>query len=195
MFKMIFFIIIQSAAAFSFSTSRYENRVSFNPVMSKSYLKMSSSVATSPIELTKDGGVKKITLIPGQGRQVETGDILAIEYAASVKGGILFAKGEQEQCIVKDGSMIKGWDIGISSMKVGEKARISLSPQYAYGALGISPVIPGNAELEVELRVQAWLGNQLRPETLFQKDLDIDPFISSTPEAIQADFDNKQVTN
>lgn len=39
----------------------------------------------------------------------------------------------------------------------------------------------------------AWLGNQLRPESLFQKDLDIDPFIASTPEAIQADFERNQL--
>jgi hypothetical protein len=38
----------------------------------------------------------------------------------------------------------------------------------------------------------AWLGNQLRPESLFQKDLDIDPFVASTPEAIQAEFEKKQ---
>ena len=34
----------------------------------------------------------------------------------------------------------------------------------------------------VDIKIVAWLGNQLRPETLFQKDLDIDPFIASTPE-------------
>eukprot|EP01041_Mallomonas_annulata_P000522 gene522-998_t len=157
----------------------------------KSSIQMASTLI-APIELTKDGGIKKVILTASQGRKIETGDILAIEYAASVKGGMMFAKGDQEQCIVKDGSLIKGWDIGISSMRVGEKARITLGPQYGYGAQGINPVIPPNAELEIDIRIQAWLGNQLRPETLFQKDLDIDPFISSTPEAIQSDFESMQ---
>ena len=49
------------------------------------------------------------------------------------------------------------------------------------------------ADLEIELKVLAWLGNQLRPESLFQKDLDIDPFIASTPEAIQAEYEDMQV--
>jgi hypothetical protein len=33
----------------------------------------------------------------------------------------------------------------------------------------------------------------MNPETLFSKDLDIDPFVASTPEAIQLEFDNRQV--
>lgn len=45
------------------------------------------------------------------------------------------------------------------------------------------------------MKVLAWLGNQLRPESLFQKDLDIDPFIASTPEAIQAEYEDMQVLN
>lgn len=45
------------------------------------------------------------------------------------------------------------------------------------------------------MKVLAWLGNQLRPESLFQKDLDIDPFIASTPEAIQAEYEDMQVCN
>lgn len=52
------------------------------------------------------------------GRRIETGDILAIEYAAFVKGNKNpFAKGSREQFIVKDGSLIKGWDIAIESMR------------------------------------------------------------------------------
>jgi hypothetical protein len=49
------------------------------------------------------------------------------------------------------------------------------------------------ADLEIDMKVLAWLGNQLRPESLFQKDLDIDPFIASTPEAIQAEYEDMQV--
>lgn len=156
-------------------------------------LRASSVTASDDLkDLTKDGGVKKIVLGPGSGKKVETGDILAIEFTASLKDGMIFAKGDKEKCIVKDGSLIKGWDIGISSMKIGERAKFVISPAYAYGAAGISPVIPPNADIELEIRTQAWLGNQLRPETLFQKDLDIDPFVSSTPEAIQADYDAMQ---
>ena len=45
------------------------------------------------------------------------------------------------------GQVIKGWDIGIMSMKLGEKAELTISPEYAYGAMGSPPLIPGNATL------------------------------------------------
>jgi FKBP-type peptidyl-prolyl cis-trans isomerase (trigger factor) len=58
--------------------------------------------------------------------KIKKGDILAIEYTASVVGSSKpFAKSEQEKFVLKDGSMIKGWDIGVSSMKIGKIQSIS----------------------------------------------------------------------
>ena len=153
----------------------------------------SSLFAAQQLQLTADGGVVKDVLVPGTGKKVETGDILAVEYVARV-GSRVIAKGEKEKFVLKDGSLIKGWDIGVGSMQVGEKARILCQPSYAYGEKGVggADVVPGNAEVELEVKVMAWLGNQLRPETLFSKDLDIDPFLASTPEAIQAEFNDMQ---
>mmetsp|Transcript_34789 Transcript_34789/g.33107 ORF Transcript_34789/g.33107 Transcript_34789/m.33107 type:complete len:293 (+) Transcript_34789:146-1024(+) len=152
-----------------------------------------SSTREKVVELASDKGVIKEIISFGQGRKIETGDILAIEYSAYVKGSKSpFAKGNREQFIVKDGSLIKGWDIAIESMRIGEVAKVKINNSYAYGAKGVSPVIPAGADLEIEMKVLAWLGNQLRPESLFSKDLDIDPFIASTPEAIQADYEDMQ---
>ena len=153
----------------------------------------SSSFTSSPISLTGDGGVVKTLIGKGQGKDIEVGDILAIKYQAFVKGQSKpFAKSDKETCIVKDGSFIKGWDISISSMKIGEKATFTLSGKYAYGSKGVESVIPPDAEIVVDLNILAWLGNQLQPESLFQKDLDIDPFVASTPEQIQEEFDQMQ---
>lgn len=151
-------------------------------------------MSTSASSLTPDGGVVKEILAKGQGKKIEPGDILAVQYAASVKGASKpFAKGDQEKFVFKDGTLIKGWDIGVGSMQVGEKAKIVCTAPYAYGAKGVTPVIPPNADVEIDIRVLAWLGNQLRPESLFQKDLDVDPFIASTPESIQAEYEDMQV--
>lgn len=108
------------------------------------------STAVRTVELTSDKGVTKEILNPGQGRKIEAGDILAIEYAASVKGTKTpFAKGNKEQFIVKDGSLIKGWDIAIESMRIGEVSKVTILNSYAYGSKGVSPVIPpGDLPLE-----------------------------------------------
>ena len=155
---------------------------------------MYMSTKEKTFTLTKDSGVIKDIIVPGQGQKIEAGDILAIEYKASVKGSLTpFAKGEKEQFIVKDGSLIRGWDIAVESMRIGEKSVIQCTAPYAYGTKGVSPVIPPDSDLELEIKVLAWLGNQLRPESLFQKDLDIDPFVASTPEAIQQEYEDMQV--
>ena len=182
------FLIITSVANSFMKSSLKSNQLFRNNHVHKSSL-------IDKIEITKDGSIFKEIITRGNGKMVETGDILAVEYSASIAGSNTpFAKGEQEKFVFKDGTMIKGWDIGVGSMKIGEKSKIYLQSKYGYGEAGIAPVIPANSDLVLDVKILAWLGNQLSPESLFQKDLDIDPFIASTPEAIQAEFDTKQVS-
>ncbi|KAF7367707.1 Peptidylprolyl isomerase [Mycena sanguinolenta] len=51
------------------------------------------------------------------------------------------------------GKVIKGWDEGIPQLSKGSKARLTITPDYGYGARGFPPVIPPNSTLifEVEL--------------------------------------------
>lgn len=145
------------------------------------------------VSLTSDNGVTKEQIGSGKGKAIEPGDILAIEYKATVRGQDKpFAKAFQEKVIFQDGTMVKGWDIAVGSMTVGEKASFTLNSKYAYGEKGVGSIIPPGSDIDIDLKVLAWLGNQLRPESLFQKDLDVDPFIASTPETIRAEYEDMQ---
>lgn len=62
------------------------------------------------------------------------------------------------------GQVIKSWDIGVASMKKGEKANLTCKPDYAYGAGGSPPNIPGNSTLLFEVEVLGWKGMDCSPD-------------------------------
>ncbi|KAN0087529.1 hypothetical protein V8E55_006150 [Tylopilus felleus] len=51
------------------------------------------------------------------------------------------------------GKVIKGWDEGVPKLSLGEKAILTISPDYAYGDRGFPPVIPPNSHLTFEVEL------------------------------------------
>lgn len=47
----------------------------------------------------------------------------------------------------------KGWDEGVMQMSLGEKAILTISSDYGYGARGAGGVIPPNADLKFEVEL------------------------------------------
>ncbi|CAM9629936.1 unnamed protein product, partial [Ascophyllum nodosum] len=55
--------------------------------------------------------------------------------------------------VVGSGQVVKGVDLGVRTMLHGERARIFVSPSYAYGDKGCPPIIPPGATLVFEVNL------------------------------------------
>ena len=58
------------------------------------------------------------------------------------------------------GSVIKGWEIGVLTMKKGEVCIVTCQPDYAYGKAG-STKIPPNTPLQFEIELINWRGEDV----------------------------------
>ena len=45
--------------------------------------------------------------------------------------------------------VIKGWDLGVATMKIGEKSMFTIKSDYGYGSAGSPPKIPGKIKIRL----------------------------------------------
>eukprot|EP01128_Nolandella_sp_AFSM9_P000214 TRINITY_DN1038_c0_g1_i2.p1 TRINITY_DN1038_c0_g1~~TRINITY_DN1038_c0_g1_i2.p1 ORF type:complete len:121 (+),score=33.68 TRINITY_DN1038_c0_g1_i2:117-479(+) len=107
-------------------------------------------------EALANGYVKEL-ISEGSGASPGTGQTCSMHYVGTLTDGSKFDssrdRGKPFVFKLGVGAVIKGWDHGVATMKIGERAKLIISPDYGYGVRGFPPVIPPSSVLifDVEL--------------------------------------------
>jgi len=98
-------------------------------------------------------------------------------------------RGEQFSFNIGKGEVIKGWDIGVASMRIGEVSTFYIKAHYGYGTAGSPPKIPGEATLVFEIELFDFHGEDISKD----KDMGIVKRIKTAGEGYDQPNDGSQV--
>ncbi len=120
--------------------------------------KQSGSGGGGGSEVTTTTGLRYVDLVEGTGPSPQVGQKVSVHYTGTLASGVKFDSsrdpGKQPiEFVIGGGGMIKGFDEGVRSMKVGGRRKLIIPPNLGYGPAGRPPTIPPDALLvfDVEL--------------------------------------------
>jgi FKBP-type peptidyl-prolyl cis-trans isomerase len=104
-----------------------------------------------------ESGLRYKIIQEGNGVKAEKGQTVSVHYKGQLSDGTVFDSSYKRNAPIDFplgvGQVIPGWDEGIQLLKVGDKARLVIPSNLAYGSAGAGGVIPPDATLvfDVEL--------------------------------------------
>ena len=95
---------------------------------------------------------------PGAGATPPAGSRLTVRYTGSLQSGEVFDRCDAAApftFVLGEGQVIRGWDLAMATMRVGEVARLEVRHDHGYGESGLPPKIPAHALLLFEIELLA----------------------------------------
>jgi peptidylprolyl isomerase len=108
-------------------------------------------------QVTTASGLKYVEITEGTGELPAKGQTISVHYTGTLENGKKFDSSRDRNSAfefqIGEGQVIKGWDEGLSTMKVGGRRKLIIPAELGYGARGAGGAIPPNATLifDVEL--------------------------------------------
>jgi len=108
-------------------------------------------------QITTASGLQYVDEVEGAGASPQTGQSVQVHYTGTFLDGRKFDssrdRGAPFSFVIGKGQVIKGWDEGVATMKIGGRRILTVPGHLGYGARGAGGIIPPNATLvfDVEL--------------------------------------------
>ncbi|KAL6748954.1 hypothetical protein V8C86DRAFT_2862964 [Haematococcus lacustris] len=106
-------------------------------------------------------GVDIETITPGNGQYPRAGQRVSVHYTGTLTNGKKFDssrdRGKPFDFTLGQGEVIKGWDEGVAQLSLGQRAKLTCSPDYAYGNQAVgNGLIPANSTLIFDVELLAF---------------------------------------
>jgi peptidylprolyl isomerase len=116
---------------------------------------LSPAFAEAPAK--SNSGLQYTDVKEGKGATPKEGQVVVVHYTGTLPDGTKFDssrdRGDPFKFTLGAGQVIKGWDEGIATMKVGGQRKLVIPPELGYGAQGAGGVIPPNATLHFDVEL------------------------------------------
>lgn len=119
--------------------------------------KRNNMTQANPNAVKTPSGLSYVDEVVGTGPAPRAGQTVSVHYTGWLTNGQKFDssvdRGQPFEFVLGQGQVIRGWDEGVASMKIGGKRRLTIPADLGYGSRGAGDVIPPNATLVFEVQL------------------------------------------